>query len=553
MNKYILVKGDISGIQEFIFNVQSKGAAKALKKRSLYIEKVSSWVEELIRQHFPICETIYNGGGNLYIKITDAVNWQPGQLKEIQRKVSEALHTSGLTCCLAYIECIQPDVLYGNYLQELNRAAAKAKLSGFSDIGDSLLFFNPFNLNGSQHNNNPMHFDKDNNNLGQRTNIPIWTRELKDQYQEVINERRKNDPLLEMPDVGDTIEFGYLADFAKERTGTDKLGILKLDVDNLGSLFQKVRSEKDNRDLSNQLSDFFSKETGMLLTRQFFSKRRVREKDSYVLLTEGGAYKKQGKFGWETNNVELSTFKVTSLPYWFKDNIYVVFSGGDDCFLIGAWDAVIAFTLLLNNEFEAFQQRLRNKLPDLRGDAPITLSAAIILVDDHHPVVKFAELVEEALFEAKTTRPGGNKKDAAGKPLKGKISFLGKVFTWNEFQELTGVKDILYDMIAKYGEKRAFLQRIMNAFENTDSDYWEHTGKSFEPAILWRFLYHFRDMRDKEYFKANFYNYFFGNPEVERLGGLYKKHVADTFANHEKLSPILPVAARWTDFLTRNI
>lgn len=34
--KYLL-KGDISGIQEFIFNVQSDGAAKTLKAKSYYV------------------------------------------------------------------------------------------------------------------------------------------------------------------------------------------------------------------------------------------------------------------------------------------------------------------------------------------------------------------------------------------------------------------------------------------------------------------------------------------------------------------------------------
>lgn len=34
------------------------------------------------------------------------------------------------------------------------------------------------------------------------------------------------------------VEFSALAHFAEERTGTDKLGVLKLDIDDLGKTFE---------------------------------------------------------------------------------------------------------------------------------------------------------------------------------------------------------------------------------------------------------------------------------------------------------------------------
>ena len=43
-NLELFLKCDISGIQSFIFNVPSKGAAKALKKRSIYVEDISKIV-----------------------------------------------------------------------------------------------------------------------------------------------------------------------------------------------------------------------------------------------------------------------------------------------------------------------------------------------------------------------------------------------------------------------------------------------------------------------------------------------------------------------------
>ena len=48
-NKYI-VKGDLSGIQNFIFNIPSKGAAKELKRRSLYVTNLAE--ELLLEDHW---------------------------------------------------------------------------------------------------------------------------------------------------------------------------------------------------------------------------------------------------------------------------------------------------------------------------------------------------------------------------------------------------------------------------------------------------------------------------------------------------------------------
>lgn len=48
-NKYLL-KGDISRIQEFIFNVASKGAAKSLKSRSYYVTLVQKLGAMLVKK-----------------------------------------------------------------------------------------------------------------------------------------------------------------------------------------------------------------------------------------------------------------------------------------------------------------------------------------------------------------------------------------------------------------------------------------------------------------------------------------------------------------------
>ena len=72
-NKYLL-KGDLSGIQDFIFNVSSKKAAKSLKSRSFYVQIVGDLALKFIESDITdlddfSCEVLYNGGGNFYLNI----------------------------------------------------------------------------------------------------------------------------------------------------------------------------------------------------------------------------------------------------------------------------------------------------------------------------------------------------------------------------------------------------------------------------------------------------------------------------------------------------
>ncbi len=64
-----LLKVDISGIQDFIFDTPSDGAARQLKGRSFYVYALTKIAEEYFHKLFAT-ETLYNGGGNLLIYVT---------------------------------------------------------------------------------------------------------------------------------------------------------------------------------------------------------------------------------------------------------------------------------------------------------------------------------------------------------------------------------------------------------------------------------------------------------------------------------------------------
>ncbi len=65
----LLVGGDVSGVQDWLYTIGSEGAAKSLRGRSVYLqllsEVVANWL--LDRLALPSCNLLYAGGGNFYL------------------------------------------------------------------------------------------------------------------------------------------------------------------------------------------------------------------------------------------------------------------------------------------------------------------------------------------------------------------------------------------------------------------------------------------------------------------------------------------------------
>jgi CRISPR-associated protein Csm1 len=164
----------------------------------------------------------------------------------------------------------------------------------------------------------------------------------------------------------------------KKFKGVEAIGILKADVDHLGLLF--AAGLPANRltlsrlaTVSRQMNHFFA----MYLP--------------YLLKTEGK----------------------------FKD-IYTVFAGGDDLFLIGPWNRMIEFAGFLYDRFRGYS--CRN--PD------ITISAGLYICKPNMPVLKFAEESEEALDKSKL----------CGRDM---ITIFGETVKWEVFVHLEETKNII--------------------------------------------------------------------------------------------------------------
>ncbi|GHT12907.1 hypothetical protein FACS189426_17010 [Bacteroidia bacterium] len=435
--KYLL-KGDLSGIQDFIFSIPSKGAARTLKVRSFFIQAIIQLCIHKLKDDYnlPKESCISDRGGSFYLGMDNEI----ANLNSIQAGLNEELFELGLfvTLCqtegdswtsanerLSEMEEKQKFQKYANstkLFKEHDRvkpidiqkwknfagalSKTKAKYKEIEKVKGEILTHNSISLFGytltlSESGHNPQTSFNE---------MPVWREEnvyFKNKGEDLVKKwesefaEKNNADLEDVIKAGNLIDLNHLGLEARFRTGTDKIAAIALDVDNLGDFF-KNKNIEELKVAENGLKTFFIDKMGEL-----WKKEKFNEADYY------------------------------------QDNILILFSGGDDCFILGAWDASIHFLNLLHAEFKEFAQ---NKKLLIRGN-PCTFSASILFVDASFPMIRLGDMAEDMLSIAKK----GNKNS---------ICLFEQKFTWKEFNDIIMIANTLQDFIQKKGESKALVQKI---------------------------------------------------------------------------------------------
>lgn len=536
------VKGDISGIQEFIFNVKSRGAAKTLKGKSLYVQATSELCLAFAGQHFgeSNIKLLYNGGGDFYFFLRNADEQKRDNFKIA---VLKTMLAKEIYIDITFKAISDADLNnFGEIWSAINKASLQNQMRqnkgvrvdelfkpfDFTNVKESIdwnEFTTRYNKKESVVISNritpehePQLFDLQYHFSGTwsdtNSKLPTWTNELKQKYIDVISEKEddanyNHNPDWQIPSAGNLIEFDYLARFAAARCGTSKLGVLKMDVDNLGTFFDKRTNINELEACSKSLAWFFE---------EYLIKDLLKKEFEYLAL-DLDANKKPQEYKISKNNREVKYYKVKKEKSVFFENIYVIFSGGDDCFLLGAWDAVFAFAKLVHNEFNHFT--CKNK--------DISLSASLVLVDAKFPVVQFAKLADKALKKAKDPKLG-----------KHKIALMGEVFSWDDFEKIEKIALDLQQIIIEKREPRGILDKIRlsaRGFLGIQNKLEQH---QLPAPKVWRLLWYLKGSKNKEDMESLFQKH-------------YIKPLLSAYVSKQLNNPMLfPIAARWAEFLTRK-
>jgi CRISPR-associated protein Csm1 len=490
---YIL-KGDVSGIQEYIFNVESKGAAKTLHEHSVNIMKVeekymNGLKAKLERNNLQF----YKGGGGFhFILEKDATDDVENKLKDFQQKVNKELIHSPVSIRFSY--GLGKD--FKDTWRSLQKNNNEKRYLLYEEINEDPLkeLFSPFIKDETSFENSLKEA---------KSTTPVienqhWTKEL------IKIHKEQKGSNTEEAKIGNYIDFDGYASFAQARTGTDFLGILKMDVDNLGKLFGDCETKKE----FTQLSSFFN---------EFFGKKNIE-----FLLSK----RLEDDFEQE---------------WTYHKNIYTIFAGGDDCFFIGAWDAILKFAEIIHSEFE---KQIKEKFKkETSNKEVITLSAGIVLLDAKTPVVQLGKTAEDALSKAKSRK-------VENETVKNAVCIMDEIFTWNDYKGILEQTDTLVSFLNDGKISRGLLEKVKKSSIGFDALQGRiKKGKSLPFDRVYKLKYYLRDVK-KEYAEEVEVELF--KPYIEALtkalmlnsGNLY----SEDFANPMRF----PMAARLAEFKTRK-
>ena len=353
--------------------------------------------------------------------------------------------------------------------------------------------------------------------------------------------------------VESTAPKPQIADFASlanSSRGVQRWGVLRMDIDNLGTLFKEgfkppeERCQDDTR--RNQQKPISSTSLARVTSLSF----------QISLFFEGYLNEIVGKYNQFDPNHPDDTAK--------SDHLYIIYSGGDDLFIVGSWDVIIKVASDIRTQFREY----------VCQNPKVTISGGISLHKKKYPLYKAAEKADNALDDAKEhVNPNKEKekcpthktaettqdapkdakkcvpnKKAEEKP-KNALGMFDTAFHWDE--EFPKVKALKKDILALVDEgknskklSKGFLHRLADIyrlyFEGQDGLLANiNDAKSIDQVgshlkhhrWKWRSAYAFA--REDELFK-------------EELEALRDKLVK------ENLIQYLNVAVRWVELLLRE-
>lgn len=602
--RYQLVLADITGIQNYIYNVGHKGAAKALKGRSFFLQQMLENIAYyfLNKLDLPITNLIYSSGGKFYLFVpnTKATN---DCLEKLQKEIERAFlieYNGALGLIIGKIELNGKDLEYNergkdhpisekwDKLNAIVEKEKKRKLSnnwiyslfqpegpdgeivkcaytGIPLIKKGIILSNKTNTQEVKlDEHSPIKFLK--HSYDGKVFYQVYDGEnLTDDYiskeqfysQKIGYDLKKNFDALIYQDVlegysvlglnsfciskerayenkfnvkeprqflinslkinelqgeankgfkfyggdwrfGDTYE-----EVVKNGEGIPRLGVLRLDVDNLGKIFKdgfgKHATFGRVVQLSSMLDFFFS---------HYLNKLK--------------------HFYWDP--LQGLSEKLNREQYIVKDLIEIVYSGGDDVFIVGHWSVLPDIAIWINDMFKEFTANNDN----------FSISAGISIFDDKYPIYKAA--IDAGEFEDSAKKMERKNREDKIQKTKNGICFLDKrtPLSWNDFKQIRDWVRKFYTWI-KVGltDEKKISKSLISRLYNI---YYEYKEGKYNDWAKWRWRASYSLTR-----LANQYK----DPYDKEI----KNFAAELFTSsqtEQELIQLLYIIANWTDLLTRK-
>ena len=188
------------------------------------------------------------------------------------------------------------------------------------------------------------------------------------------------------------------AELGARAHGSPLFGVLRGDVDNFGIRLRRAESIQEHLQLSQMYRQFFAGELGVLC----------------------------------------------SMPDYWR-NVTILYAGGDDFAVYGAWDALIPLARELQRLFHRLSEENLKDFPGPEGKT-ITMSVAVAQRAD----ASLVSVYDEA----------GQRLEAAKSSAKDSFSLLGRTLEWKQVGDAAEIKDSLVRMVTEFGASPQFLPEL---------------------------------------------------------------------------------------------
>lgn len=548
----LLVGGDISGIQKFLYTLSARHAAKTLRGRSFFLQLLTEAILRFILREIaiPVSNVIYSGGGHFYFLAPLSTE---EKLKNIQSEVSRILlkHLgTGLYVAFGWTQVSADGFKLGKfpeYWGQMHRNLSHAKQHRYQELGEDLyaLVFEPAPDGGNQENSCSVcgeekpHTERLDDaedetpgricNLCQSFDLEIGRR-LPDAVAAFLTfgpaqEREPGtaadilaefgmglqfyngrgdlladgsvlpgatrgviwalDDLQKWPDTGrlpaaHTMRYTVnrvpdmtFDELQEKSNGIKRLGVLRMDVDDLGMLFQtgfgkpgsSIATVTRLSTLSSQMSLFFE---GWI--------KRICE--------------------------ELQT-------------VYTVYSGGDDLFLVAPWDIIPDLANQIQSDFSSYTSH----------NPSLHISAGMAFIHGKYPIYQAAEDAYNSLESAK----GCEGKQA--------FNFLGQTWKWTEFEALREKFNRLVWIDTELKGARSLLQ-LLQKLARMEADQARIKNRPVWGPWMWLGDYQFRRIIESQK----------SNPDLQNALEEIYKALSPLYQNINAWG----IAARWTQIYVRK-
>lgn len=484
---FLLCSMDVSGIQNFIYTITSKNALRTLRARSFYLEIMMEHLADLLLEQLELSRAnlIYTGGGHCYLllpntrKVIEVLGNFHQELKGWFLKYfrTELFVAFGYAPCSANTLRNDPQGSYAELFRAVSGMLSEEKQHRYT--AEDIIWLN------SRREADYSRECKVCKSIGQvdEEGICPLCRKIEtlsksvlysDFFSVVLEKEAEGLPLpggyLLLPDteeslkkrmesdpyfvrayaknkmytgkhvatklwVGDYTTGSTFEEFAAEAEGIDRIGVLRADVDNLGQTF---------------VSGFDNEKNG----------------NRYVTLSRTAALSRQLSlfFKYYVRSVlEKGEYSITGEKAEKKRKATIIYSGGDDVFIAGAWNDVIELSIDLREKFKRYTQ------------GTLSISAGIGIYENSYPISAIASETGE-MEEASKSLPGKNAvtlfEDGEGHEIDGekkKEKISDGTYSWEELeQEVIGEKyRVLQEFFGNTDERgMAFLYRMLELIRN---------------------------------------------------------------------------------------